>query len=65
MTVDLPSNYLTTNEACEKYSFLNKNRLKNLMYTNPNQFREKVIRRLGGRLFVSEDALLKYLDESK
>jgi hypothetical protein len=65
MTIELPSNYLTKKQACKKFDFLTENMLKNLLFKNPNGFRDKVVHRLGRRILISEESLLKYLAESK
>lgn len=63
--MDLPNKYLTTGQAIEKYNFLSRNRLKNLLFKDLKGFRAKVVRRLGRRLLLDEDALLQFLAESR
>lgn len=62
---ELPQRYLTKKQACEKYSFLTENVLKNLLFKNIGSFRSKVVRKLGRRIILDEDALLLFLSESK
>jgi hypothetical protein len=57
--------FLTQRQAIEKYSFLTKNRLKNLLAKNAMGFREKVIRKLGRLNLIDEDALLFFISENK
>jgi hypothetical protein len=57
--------FLTQRQAIEKYSFLTKNRLKNLLAKNALGFREKVIRKLGRLNLIDEDALLFFISENK
>lgn len=60
-----PTKYLRPKEACSKYSFLTQNTLKNLMFKNTGGFREKVVRKLGRKILINEEALLRFLEESK
>lgn len=62
---ELPQKYLTKRQACEKYPFLTENMLKNLLFKNVGGFREKIVRKLGRRIILDEDALLLYLTNSK
>ncbi len=57
--------YLTKQQVTEKYPFLTSNVLKNLLFRNLNQFRSKVIHRLGKRILINEQALLKFLSEAR
>lgn len=56
-------NYLTLDQCIEKFKFLTKNRLKNLLHLNPKEFRQKVVKKLGRRIIIDESALQKYLDD--
>jgi len=62
---ELSNNYLTKKQACEKYSFLTENMLKNLIFTNPGGFRDEVVRKLGRRVFLDEQAFLRFIANSK
>ena len=57
--------YLTKDQAIEKYPFLTKNILKNLLFKDRDGFRTKVVRKLGRRVLLDECALLKFLEESR
>jgi hypothetical protein len=61
----MKKSFLTPKEAAEKYSFLTKNRLKNLLAKNVMGFREKVIRKLGRLNLIDEDALLFFISENQ
>ena len=65
MNDQLPSKYLKGDEVCDKYRFLKRNTLKNLLSRNTNGFREKVVRKLGRLNLYDEEALLRFLNESK
>lgn len=61
----LPTQYLTKKQACEKYPFLSENMLKNLLFKDIGGFRNKVVRKLGRRIILDEEALLSFIAESK
>jgi hypothetical protein len=56
--------YLTQEQAIEKYPFLTKNMLKNLMFKDTDGFRSKVIKKLGRRILLDEEAFLLFLSNS-
>lgn len=58
-------NYLTKKQAIQRYPFLTENVLKNLLFKNIGGFRDRVVRRLGRKVLLNEEALLMFLDESK
>jgi hypothetical protein len=60
----LPTQYLTKKQAIEKYPFLSENMLKNLLFKNIGCFRDKVVKRIGRRIILDEEALLLFLSES-
>lgn len=60
----LPRSYLTKNQLVEKYPFLTKNRLKNLLFRDRGGFRNTVVRKLGRRILLDEEAFLKFLSET-
>jgi hypothetical protein len=62
---ELPQKYLTKKQACQKYSFLTENMLKNLLFKDMGGFRSKVARKIGRRIILDEDALLLYLSNSR
>ncbi len=62
---EMPKSYLTQNQAIEKYPFLTKNMLKNLLFKDIGGFRSKVVRKLGRRNILDEQALLMFLDDSR
>lgn len=61
----MKKSFLTPKEAAAKYSFLTKNRLKNLLAKNVMGFREKVIRKLGRLNLIDEDALLFFISQNQ
>ncbi len=65
MNSQLNGKYLKTEDLCSKYKFLNRNTLKNLLSRNTNGFREKVVRKLGRLNLYDEQALLRFISESK
>jgi len=62
---ELPQKYLTKRQTCEKYPFLTENMLKNLLFKDIGGFRDKIVRKLGRRIILDEEALLQYLSSSK
>ncbi|NGX26158.1 MAG: hypothetical protein K940chlam6_00070 [Chlamydiae bacterium] len=65
MTTELSTKFLSKKEACSKYSFLTENTLKNLLFKNTGGFREKVAKKLGRKIILDEEALIRFLNESK
>ena len=61
----LPTNYLTKEQAIQKYAFLTGNMLKNLLFKNRDGFKTRVARKLGRRVLLDEQALLSFIAESK
>lgn len=61
----LPSQYLTKKQACHKYPFLSENMLKNLLFKDIGGFRAKVVRKIGRRVLLDEQALLFYIASNK
>ena len=62
---ELPQKYLTKKQTLQKYPFLSENMLKNLLFKDIGGFRSKVVRKLGRRIILDEEALLRFLSESK
>jgi hypothetical protein len=62
---DLPQRYLTKRQTIEKFPFLTENMLKNLLFKDICGFRVKVVRKIGRRILLDEEALLRYIAESK
>lgn len=61
----LPSRYLTKKQALQKYDFISENMLKNLLFKDIGGFRSKVVHKIGRRIILDEEALLKYIHNSK
>jgi hypothetical protein len=61
---NVPTQYLTKKQACEKYPFLTENMLKNILFKNIGEFRGKVVRKLGRRILLDEKALLLFISQS-
>ncbi len=57
--------YLTKKQAIEKYPFLTKNMLKNLLFKDRRGFRKQVVCKLGRLILLDEEAFLSYLEKSK
>jgi hypothetical protein len=57
--------YLTKRQAIEKYGFLTENMLKNILFKDIGGFRGKVVRKIGRRILLEEQALLAFLENSK
>jgi hypothetical protein len=57
--------FLTKKQAIQKHPFLSENMLKNLLFKNVNGFRTKVVCRLGRRILLDENALIKFLEENR
>lgn len=62
---ELPQRYLTKKQVCQKYPFLTENMLKNLLFKDINGFRAKVVRKLGRRVILDEEAFLLFISNSK
>jgi hypothetical protein len=62
---ELPHKYLTREQALQKYSFLTASMLRNILFKDINGFRRKVVRKIGRRIIIDEEALLRFLHESK
>jgi hypothetical protein len=60
-----PSQYLTKRQAIQKYPFLTENMLKNILSKDIGGFRGKVVHWIGRRLFLEEQALLRFIAESR
>jgi hypothetical protein len=60
---ELPNKYLNKKQAIEKYNFLSANMLKNLLFKDHRGFRSKVVRKVGRRVLLDEQALLRYIAE--
>jgi hypothetical protein len=58
---ELSKYYLTKKQACQKYAFFTENMLKNLLFKNIGGFRSKVVKKLGRRILLDEEALLLFL----
>ena len=61
----ISKSYLTKKQASEKYAFLTANMLKNLLFKDIGGFRKKVVRKLGRRILLDEEALFEFLANSK
>lgn len=61
----ITKSYLTKEQAIGKYPFLTKNTLKNLLFKDIGGFRSKVVRKLGRRIILDEEALLSFFANSK
>ncbi|MBS0607405.1 MAG: hypothetical protein JSR57_10690 [Verrucomicrobia bacterium] len=57
--------YLTKKQTLQKYPFLTENMLKNILFKDIGGFRSKVVRKLGRRILLDEDALLSFISNSK
>lgn len=62
---DICRSFLTRKQALEKFPFLTENMLKNLLFSNPNQFRQKCVRKLGARLLFDPSALVAFIDSHR
>ena len=63
--IKLPERYLTKKQALEKYPFLTANMLKNILFKDIGNFRAQVVRKLGRRIILDEEALLIFLSNCK
>ena len=62
---ELPTQYIEKKQVPQKYPFLTSNMLKNILSKNIGGFRNKVVKKIGRRLFFDEQALLRFIAESK
>lgn len=58
-------NFLTVNDCAKKYPCIPVGGLRHLIHKNTGNFRDKVTRKVGNRVLISELDYLKYLDEHK
>ena len=63
--IKLPERHLTKKQALEKYPFLTANMLKNILFKDIGNFRAQVVRKLGRRIILDEEALLIFLSNCK
>ena len=61
---ELTKQYLTKKQTLHKYQFLTENMLKNLLFKNIGGFRNSVVRKLGRRILLDEEALLLFISNS-
>jgi hypothetical protein len=61
----IPKKYLTKKQTVEKYPFLTENMLKNLLFKDVGGFRSKIVRKLGRKIILDEDALLLFISNCK
>lgn len=59
----MESNYLTINQLIEKYPFLTQNMVKNILYKNLDNIRERTVKKFGRRILINEDAFLKFIQD--
>jgi hypothetical protein len=62
---ELPNQYLRLKQAIEKYPFLTRNILKNLIFKNVQGFRSRCICKIGRRLLIDEVAFLQFIADGK
>ena len=62
---EVSKSILTQAQAIQKYGFLTKNMLKNILYKDIGGFRKQVVIKLGRRILIDEEALLKFLESRK
>jgi hypothetical protein len=61
----IENKFLTKKQAIQKHPFLTENMLKNLLFKDVDGFRTKVVCRLGRRILLDENALIKFLDDNR
>jgi len=55
--------YLTFRQLIKKHDFLTESGWRKRIFNN-KEFREKCIRKFGGKILIKEDELFEYIDES-
>lgn len=60
----MEESYLSKNQLLEKHKFMTSNMLKNILFKNINNFRQKVVKKIGRRLLFDESAFLLYIKNS-
>ena len=55
--------FLTLKQWLEKYSAIPEGGIRHLIFTNRDNFNERVVKKLGRKILLDEHAFLTYIDE--
>lgn len=56
-------NFLTLKQWLAKYQAIPLGGIRHLIFTNKNNFNQRVVKKLGRKILLDEDAFLAYIDE--
>ncbi len=55
--------FLTLKQWLEKYPAIPEGGIRHLIFTNKDNFNERVVKKLGRKILLDEHAFLSYIDE--
>ncbi len=58
-----PKNFLTLRQWLNKYSAIPEGGIRHLIFTNKDNFNSRVVKKLGRKILLDEQAFLSYIDE--
>ncbi|PIS00450.1 MAG: hypothetical protein COT84_07580 [Chlamydiae bacterium CG10_big_fil_rev_8_21_14_0_10_35_9] len=56
-------NFLTLKQWLEKYQAIPEGGIRHLIFTNKHNFNQRVVKKLGRKILLDEQAFLNYIDE--
>jgi len=56
-------NFLTLKQWLAKYQAIPEGGVRHLIFTNKNNFNQRVVKKLGRKILLDEGAFLAYIDE--
>lgn len=59
----LSKNFLTLKQWLEKYKAIPEGGIRHLIFTNKNDFNQKVVKKLGRKILLDEQAFLEFIDQ--
>ena len=62
-TLNHTKNFLTLRQWLEKYKAIPEGGVRHLIFTNKDNFNSRVVKKLGRKILLDEQAFLSYIDE--
>ena len=62
-TFNHPKSFLTLKQWLEKYKAIPEGGIRHLIFTNKDNFNSRVVKKLGRKILLDEQAFLSYIDE--
>jgi hypothetical protein len=59
----MPKSFLTLRQWLEKYRAIPEGGVRHLIFTNKDNFNGRVVKKLGRKILLDEQAFLSYIDE--